>query len=329
MDWTNRRVLVTGGTGSFGHFIVHALLKKGVKEVRVFSRDEKKQYDMRMRYRDRPELTFVLGDIRNLQTTNEAMEGVDVVMQAAALKQVPTCELFPMEAVQTNLLGVENVVAAALRHGIDIFVTISTDKAVKPVNVMGMTKALQERIVLRGNLSRYNHGTRFAAVRYGNVLSSRGSIVPAFRKSLRLGQKLFLTDERMTRFLLTLGDSIELVLFAAANLKGGEVFVRKAPAARVMDIAQVLCEEAGKALAYEVMGIMPGEKINEILVSEEELVRTEDMADYYKIHPWWEKDRPNAIEREYSSRDSLVSLTQIKELLARSDNELAEVGLDL
>lgn len=329
MDWSTKTVLVTGGTGSFGHFIVHGLLQRGVKEVRVLSRDEKKQYDMRVLYKDWPALKFVLGDIRNAQSVFEAMQGADVVFQAAALKQVPTCELFPMEAVQTNILGVENMVAAALRHRIEVFVTVSTDKAVKPVNVMGMTKALQERIVLRGNLSRANRGTRFTAVRYGNVLSSRGSVVPAFRRLLRLGRRLSVTDERMTRFLLTLGDSIELVLFAAGRAQGGELYVRKAPSARILDIARVLADEAGKPLDYDVTGITPGEKLNEILVSEEELVRTESLEDYYIIHPWWSSDRPNMLADEYSSRDHLVDLDSIRTLLARCDRELVEVGADV
>lgn len=329
LDWKTKTVLVTGGTGSFGHYIVHTLLQRGVKEVRVLSRDEKKQYDMRVRYKGRPELTFVLGDIRNAQTVFESTVGVDVVFQAAALKQVPTCEYFPMEAVQTNVLGVENMVAAALRQSVEVFITISTDKAVKPVNVMGMTKALQERIVLRGNLSRQNRGTRFTAVRYGNVLSSRGSVVPAFRRLLRLGQRLTVTDERMTRFLLTLGESIELVLFAARHTEGGEIFVRKAPSGRILDIAQVLAEEAGKPLEYEVVGILPGEKLNEILVSEEELVRSEDVGDYYKIHPWWSGSRPDALTQEYSSADNVVGPDQIRVLLSRCDRELSEVGTDL
>src|SRR3972149_1233582 len=168
MDWKTKTVLVSGGTGSFGHYIVHTLLQRGAKEVRVLSRDEKKQYDMRVRYKSRPELTFVLGDIRNAQTVFESMLGVDVVFQAAALKQVPRCEYFPMEAVQTNVLGVQNLVGAALDHRVKTFVTLSTDKPVKPVNVMGMTKALQERPVLPGNMPRRNRGPRFACVRYGN-----------------------------------------------------------------------------------------------------------------------------------------------------------------
>ena len=251
LNWSDLRVLVTGGTGSFGNFVVRRLLQLGAKEVRILSRDEKKQYDMRVFYESRPDLTFVIGDIRDRASVDEAMKGVQVVFQAAALKQVPTCEHFPMQAVQTNVLGVENVVQSALDHGVERLVAISTDKAVKPVNVMGMTKALQERLVLHGNLSRANKGTKLACVRYGNVLRSRGSVIPFFRSQLTQGKRLTITDEQMTRFLLTLNDAIDLVLYAAENCQGGEVFVRKAPAARVMDIARVLSEEAGKPLEYD------------------------------------------------------------------------------
>ncbi|HXG08251.1 MAG TPA: polysaccharide biosynthesis protein [Gemmataceae bacterium] len=322
-----QRVLVTGGTGSFGNFIVHRLLDLGVKEVRVLSRDEKKQYDMRVFYRGRPDLTFVIGDIRNPNTVEAAMQGIDVVFQAAALKQVPTCEHFPMEAVQTNVLGVENVVTSALRNGVKVLVCISTDKAVKPVNVMGMTKALQERIVLQGNLSRLNRGTRLACVRYGNVLRSRGSVVPFFRRQLQLGQRLTITDRRMTRFLLTLNDAIDLVLFAANTTRGGEVFVRKAPAAKVTDIAAVLCEEFDRPLEYDEIGILPGEKINEVLVSEEELERTADLGSYYMVHPSWTRERPKALRQEYCSLDEVVGKEEIRRLIDRADQEFEVMEL--
>ena len=322
-----RRVLVTGGTGSFGNFIVHRLLRVGVKEVRVLSRDEKKQYDMRVFYRGRKDISFVIGDIRNPNTVEAAMQGIDVVFQAAALKQVPTCESFPMEAIQTNVLGVDNVVNSALRNKVKIMVCISTDKAVKPVNVMGMTKALQERIVLQGNLSRLNQGTLLTCVRYGNVLRSRGSVVPFFRRQLNLGQRITITDVRMTRFLLTLNDAIDLVLFAANTAKGGEIFVRKAPAAKVTDIAAVLCEEFKKPFEFDEIGMLPGEKINEILISEEEIERSVDLDGYYMIHPAWSNERPKAIELEYGSWDQLVGKAEIRRMIDRSDREFEEMEL--
>lgn len=321
MDYSQKSVLVSGGTGSFGNFIVRRLLDLGAKEVRVLSRDEKKQHDMRVFYRGRSNLSFVIGDVRNRERLDEAMSGIDVMFHAAALKQVPACENFPNEAIHTNVIGAQNVVDAALRNKLEAFVMVSTDKAVKPVNVMGMTKALQERIVLKGNQSKLNQGTRFACVRYGNVLRSRGSVIPLFRRLLASDQRLTITDERMTRFLLTLNDAIDLVLYAAAEQKGGEIFVRKAPAARILDLAEICCEEVGKKLEYDVIGLLPGEKLNEIMLTEEELVRTEDLGDYYKIHPWWSKSSFDHITNEYSSFDSVVDKAHILKLIARADKE--------
>jgi UDP-glucose 4-epimerase len=321
MDYSTKTVLVTGGTGSFGNFVVKRLLDAGAREVRVLSRDEKKQYDMRVFYQGRRDLAFIIGDVRNPVVVDEAMEGVDMVFHAAALKQVPTCEQHPHEAIRTNVLGAENLVEAAVRHRVEVMVAISTDKAVKPVNVMGMTKALQERIVLKGNLSRLNKGTRLCAVRYGNVLRSRGSVVPFFRRQLALGQTMTVTDERMTRFLLTLNEAIDLVLYAAEHTQGGEIFVRKAPAARVTDIARVIADEAGQAFAYKVIGILPGEKLDEILVSEEELVRVADCGQYYKVHPWWGSTRPGELDCEFSSRDHIVGIPETKALIAAADLE--------
>lgn len=327
MSTTDQRYLVTGGTGSFGNFIVHRLLDEGAREVRVLSRDEKKQYDLQVFYGGRPELTTVIGDIRDPKTVMETMDGIDVVFQAAALKQVPTCERFPMEAVRTNVLGAENVVDAALRHRVKSVVAISTDKAVKPVNAMGMTKALQERIVLRANLSQANHGTRFTVVRYGNVLRSRGSVVPFFRRQLSRGEQLTITDERMTRFLLTLNDAIGLVLYAAETTEGGEVFVKKAPSARVVDIAEVLSEEAGRPFDYRTIGILPGEKLSEILISEEELLRTEDMGDYLRVHPFWNQQNRHDLEAEYSSHTETVDQGELRDLIASSDAEFEAMEL--
>jgi len=321
IQWNKQRVLVTGGTGSFGSFIVRRLLDLGVCEVRVLSRDEKKQYDMRVFYEENPNLSFVIGDIRQLSTLREAMEGIDIVFQAAALKQVPTCERFPLEAIHTNVLGVSNVVDSALAHGVKRFVSISTDKAVKPVNVMGMTKALQERIVLQANRARSNRGTIFSCVRYGNVLRSRGSVVPFFRRQLALGKRLTITDERMTRFLLTLEEAIDLVLHAAESALGGEIFVRKAPAARVLDIAEAIADEAGKPFEYDMIGTYPGEKLGEILVSEEELERTEQVDSFITIHPWWSSKRPCALEEEFASANEIASLETVKRMIAQADCE--------
>lgn len=327
INWQEKTVLVTGGTGSFGNFIVRRLLDVGVKEVRVMSRDEKKQYDMRVLYDRRSDLKFFIGDIRSPAAVDEAMSGVDIVFQAAALKQVPTCENFPMEAVQTNVLGVENVVKSAMANQVERMVTISTDKAVKPVNVMGMTKALQERLVINANRSERNRGTRLACVRYGNVLRSRGSVVPLFRQLLAAGKTLTITHEKMTRFLLTLNDAIDLVLYAAEHTRGGEIFVRKAPSALILDMGRVLSEELQKPFQYRVIGTLPGEKLNEILVSEEELERSEDRGQYYKIFPWWSEERPYAIRQEYSSLDALTDLDTTRQLIHRADQEFEDLQL--
>jgi UDP-glucose 4-epimerase len=322
-----RTVLVTGGTGSFGHFIVDRLLQAGTREVRVLSRDEKKQHDMRVHYGRRTDLSLMIGDIRDPRTVDEAMRGVDVVFQAAALKQVPSCERFPMEAVRTNVIGAENVVEAALRHGVSTLVAISTDKAVQPVNVMGMSKALQEKIVLRAGESPLNRNTRLSVVRYGNVLRSRGSIVPLFRRQLSRDQRLTITDERMTRFLLTLNDAIDLVLHAALHAESGEIYVRKAPSARVVDIAAVISAEFDRPLEYDLIGILPGEKLHEILISEEETHRTTESGDdYYRIAPWW-SESPARTAETYGSADHLVGPDEIRRLIERSDAEFARMEI--
>jgi len=325
--YAGKTMLVTGGTGSFGNFVVGRLLELGAGEVRVLSRDEKKQYDMRVFYQQRPDLSFIIGDVRSPAQLDEAMSGAHMVFHAAALKQVPACEQNPMEAVRTNVLGADNLIEAALRHKVEAFIMISTDKAVKPVNVMGMTKALQERIVLKANLARTNRGTRFAAVRYGNVLRSRGSVIPHFRRQLKLQQQITITDERMTRFLLTLNDAIDLVMYAGEHARGGEIFVRKAPAARITDIAAVLCEEAGKPLDYRVVGMLPGEKLAEILVSEEELLRVEERGKYYKVRPWWDKATPHQLKREYSSDEHLVDKQAVVKLIGRADKEFEKLEI--
>jgi len=309
----NKVILVTGGTGSFGNFITKRLFEMGVKEIRIFSRDEKKQYDMRLHYKNDSRLKFFIGDIRNPQRVEEVMSGVNIVYQAAALKQVPACEHAPFEAIQTNVLGVQNIITAALKYGVEKVVTVSTDKAVKPVNVMGMTKALQERLIINANHSPQNKGTKFCVVRYGNVLQSRGSVVPFFRRQLSEGEQLTITDEGMTRFLLTLGDAI----------------VKKAPTTKIITIADVLSQEIGKKLDYRVIGKYPGEKLHEILITEEELIRTQDMGDFYKVNPYWIDKKFTDITEEYGSGINLIEDQQsIKTLISRSDDEMLGVSIE-
>lgn len=329
MTYTGKTVLVTGGTGSFGNYIVNRVLGSDVKELRVFSRDEKKQYDMKQIYRGDDRLKFFIGDIRDAERIDEAMNGVDIVYQAAALKHVPVCETAPFEAVQTNVVGVENVIRASLKHRVEKLVCLSTDKAVKPVNVMGMTKALQERLVLAANHSPSNQGTKLCVVRYGNVVLSRGSVIPFFRRLLERGQQLTITDEAMTRFLLTLDDAIDLVVFATENSRGGEVFVKKAPAANIMTLAKILSAEAGKSLDFKVIGKFPGEKIHEILITEEELERTEDHGDFLTIHPSWDESRYTDVSVEYSSGEEVVEdEEQVRSLLRAADEADRSIQMD-
>jgi len=328
MVFENQTVLVTGGTGSFGRFIVAELLEEGAKEIRILSRDEKKQYDMRNHYADRKEINYFVGDIRDRKRVNEVMKNVDIVFQAAALKQVYSCESNPWEAIRTNIVGVENIIDSAISHKVLKVICLSTDKAVKPVNVMGMTKALQERLIIVANQRPGNNHTLLCCVRYGNVMRSRGSAIPFFRKQVKKNKVITITDIHMTRFLLTLGDAMDLVVFATETMKGGEIFVKKSPATTIIDMAKVIAEESGKPFNYTEIGVYPGEKIHEILISEEELSRTEDLGKYYCVNPWWTKKRYAQVKKEYNSKDYLLSEEDIKKLLARSDMEFQKLRYD-
>ena len=325
---TGKRALVTGGTGSFGQFIVRRLLDLGVTEIRLLSRDEKKHYDMRIHYAKEPRIRFITGDIRDERRVRESMYGCDVVFQAAALKHVYNCEEHPYEAVMTNVIGTQNVITAALELGVERFVTVSTDKAVKPVNVMGMTKAIQERLVISANHAANQHGTLACCVRYGNVMSSRGSAIPFFRELAAHAKPITITDREMTRFLLTLNDAIDLVLFAVENMKGGETFIKKAPAVRIMDLARVITEQAGVPFEPVFIGMLRGEKLHEILISEEELPRATDLGDYYVVEPPWAKGGERRVEGEYSSADNLLQTNdEVVALLEKSDAEFATLGI--
>jgi UDP-N-acetylglucosamine 4,6-dehydratase/5-epimerase len=322
-------IVVTGGTGSFGNYIVNRLLRMDVGEIRILSRDEKKQYDMRINYRNNPRLRFFIGDIRDYTRVDQVMEDADVVYQAAALKHVPVCEHSPLEAVKTNVMGVENVIRAASRHKVKRVVCVSTDKAVKPVNVMGMTKAIQERLMISANLAPDNAGTVFTVVRYGNVLLSRGSVVPYFRRLLDHKEPITVTHEGMTRFLLTLDDAIDLVMYATEHAEGGETFVKKAPAAFIAQIAKILCEDAGVEPGYKVIGKFPGEKLHEILITEEELDRTRDNGEYFTIEPWWKRETHRELTEEYSSGNEVLrDAAKIRALIARADRSAMNVHID-
>ncbi len=279
----NKTIMVTGGTGSFGNAAVDQLLQYNPKKIIIFSRDEKKQFDMGHKYNN-DKLRFVLGDVRDRDAVFHAMYGVDYVFHAAALKQVPNCEFAPWEAIKTNALGAHSVIDAALLRDVERVVVLSTDKAVYPINVMGMTKALMERIMIA--VSREKRGkTTLCGTRYGNVMYTRGSVIPYFIDLMKEGKPIVVTDKNMTRFMMPLAHAIDLVLYALTNGKDGEIYVRKSPAATIGDLAQALVEIFNYEGGIEEIGIRPGEKMHESLISSEETFRTEDCGDYYKINP--------------------------------------------
>lgn len=281
-NFNGATVLITGGTGSFGNALLDSLRAGGVREVRIFSRDELKQEHMRIRYGD-PRLKFYLGDVRDRESLNGAMGGVDYLFHAAALKQVPSCEFFPMQAVLTNVAGSANVVASAIAHDVSRVVCLSTDKAVYPVNAMGMTKALMEKVAHAAARSMEAGSTVLSSVRYGNVMCSRGSVIPLFIQQIRAGLPLTVTVPEMTRFLLPLPHAIDLVTFAFHHARQGDLFVRKAPACSVDVLAQALKNLFASDVPVRVIGMRHGEKIYETLATREELTKAEDMGDYYRV----------------------------------------------
>ena len=282
MSLDAKTVLITGGTGSFGKTMANYLLDRGCKEIRILSRDEAKQEEMRIAY-GRPELKFYIGDVRDRQSVDKAMRGVDLVFHAAALKQVPSCEFFPLEAVKTNILGSQNVIDSAVEAGVKSVVCLSTDKAVMPVNAMGMTKALMEKTAQAASRQLGEGEATVSCVRYGNVMCSRGSVIPLFIKQIKEGKPLTITEASMTRFMLSLPDAIELVNFAFENARQGDIFIKKAPACTVKLLAETLLEMFDADNELRVIGMRHGEKLYETLASREELRRSEDMGDYYRV----------------------------------------------
>jgi UDP-N-acetylglucosamine 4,6-dehydratase/5-epimerase len=276
----DKTALVTGGTGSFGQTISRRFLAQGIKELRILSRDEKKQDDMRQQFNNQ-RLKFFLGDVREESSVRDAMRGVDLVFHAAALKQVPSCEFHPMEAVRTNVLGAENVMSAAVSCGVSSVIALSTDKAVYPINAMGLSKALMEKLTIAK--SRTAGDTVLCATRYGNVMASRGSVIPLFIRQLREGREITVTDPNMTRFLMSLEDSVDLVLFAYQNARQGDIFVQKAPACTVSVLAEAIQIVFARKVPVKVIGTRHGEKLYESLVSREEMARAEDLGDFYRI----------------------------------------------
>lgn len=278
----DKTLLITGGTGSFGNAVLKHFLNSELAEIRVFSRDEKKQEDMRIAF-NHEKLKFYIGDVREYDSVNDALIGVDYVFHAAALKQVPSCEFYPMEAVRTNVIGTENVLRAAIANGVRRCVVLSTDKAVYPINAMGMSKAMMEKVMVAKARLCDPERTVLCATRYGNVMASRGSVIPLFLSQLERGLQLTVTDPQMTRFLMSLDESVNLVLYAFQHASPGDIFVQKAPASTVGDLAIALRELLGKPNELKIIGTRHGEKLYESLVSREEMARAEDLGEYYRI----------------------------------------------
>lgn len=322
-------LLITGGTGSFGNAILNRFVNTDFAEIRIFSRDEKKQEDMRIALNN-AKVKFYIGDVREANSVNEAMRGVDYVFHAAALKQVPSCEFYPMEAVRTNVLGAENVMSAAIATGVRRCVMLSTDKAVYPINAMGLSKAMMEKVmVAKSRLSRAEE-TVLCATRYGNVMASRGSVIPLFLAQLQRGKPVTVTDPHMTRFLMSLDESVDLVMHAFEHACPGDIFVQKAPAATVADLAQALKELLRRDNEIKIIGTRHGEKLYESLVSREEIARSVDLGRYYRIPAdsrdlnynkyFVEGEQKISTVDDYTSHNTQrLNVAQVKEVLMQLD----------
>ncbi len=281
----NKILLITGGTGSFGSTVLRRFISEPFSEIRIFSRDEKKQEDQRLHYRD-PRLRYYIGDVRDMRAVSNVVRGVDYIFHAAALKQVPSCEFHPMEAVKTNVIGTDNVLEAAIAAGVERVVCLSTDKAVYPINAMGISKAMMEKVVVAKSRLALGSKTTITGTRYGNVLASRGSVIPLFVDQIRKGLPLTLTDPTMTRFVMTLAEAVDLVLYAFEHGRNGDMFVQKAPAATIEILAQSVLNVLGKPdYPMKIIGTRHGEKLFETLLSREEMAVAEDRGDYYRIPP--------------------------------------------
>lgn len=322
----NKTLLITGGTGSFGNAVMNRFLNSDIKEIRVLSRDEKKQDDMRKKYNNK-KLNFYLGDVRDIESVVPAVSGADFVFHAAALKQVPSCEFYPLEAVKTNILGTENILTASIQHTVKKVVCLSTDKAVYPINAMGMSKALMEKVVVAK--ARISGSTTICATRYGNVMASRGSVIPLFVDQIVSGETITITDPAMTRFMMTLDDAVDLVLHAFRNGSSGDIFVQKSPAATIDTLYKSICELLDKKEhPSRVIGTRHGEKLYEVLLSREEMYHAEDQGDYYRVPAdlrnlnyglYFNEGETNiSKEAEYNSHNTKrLNIPEMKSLLTR------------
>jgi UDP-N-acetylglucosamine 4,6-dehydratase len=320
----NKTLLITGGTGSFGNAVLDRFLDSDIKEIRIFSRDEKKQHDMRVAYNN-SKIKFHIGDVRNENSLRDAMIGVDYVFHAAALKQVPSCEFYPIEAVQTNVLGTENVLNAAISNNVVKVVCLSTDKAVYPINAMGVSKAMMEKVFVAK--SRNSKNTIITGTRYGNVMASRGSVIPHFIDQIKSGKPITVTDPNMTRFMMTLDHAVELVLYAFNNGQSGDIFVQKSPASTIGELAQSLKDIYNSEVEIKTIGIRHAEKMHETLLSKEEFMVAEDLGEYYKVaadnrdlnyDKYFSKGSEIVELEEYNSFNThRLSQIELKDLLAQ------------
>jgi UDP-N-acetylglucosamine 4,6-dehydratase len=333
--FSNKTLLITGGTGSFGNAVLRRFLHTNINEIRIFSRDEKKQDDMRNAYRN-DKLKFYIGNVRDYDSIHSAMHGVDYVFHAAALKQVPSCEFFPLEAVRTNILGTENVLNAAISQDIKTVIVLSTDKAVYPINAMGMSKALMEKVMTAKSRTVDEKKILLCCTRYGNVIASRGSVIPLFVEQIK-GSPLTVTDANMTRFIMSLENAVDLVLYAFQNGKPGDIFVQKAPACTIGDLAVAVKELFGAKNEVKVIGTRHGEKLYETLLNREEMANAQDLGDYYRIPVdardlnynkyFVEGEEQISGKEDYTSNNTkILNVEEIKEVLLKVDYIQEEIG---
>jgi UDP-glucose 4-epimerase len=323
--FNDKKLLITGGTGSFGNAVMKRLLNTGIKEIRIFSRDEKKQDDMRNHYKN-DKLKFYIGDVRDIQSVKNAMHGVDYIFHAAALKQVPSCEFFPLEAVKTNVLGTDNVLSTAIEYGVKKVICLSTDKAAYPINAMGISKAMMEKVFVAKSKTVDPNKTLICGTRYGNVMASRGSVIPLFIEQIKSGQPLTVTDPNMTRFLMSLKEAVELVVYAFQNAGAGDIMVQKAPASTIGDLAQAVKELFDADNEIKVIGTRHGEKRYETLLTKEEYLKAEDMGRFFRVPAdkrdlnydmyFVDGDQKLSTDEEYNSDNTeRLNIEQIKEKL--------------
>ena len=330
-------IINTGGTGSFGNAVLRRFSNTGVKEIRIFSRDEKKQDDMR-KYYNNPKIKFYIGDVRDYDSVDNAMLGIDYVFHAAALKQVPSCEFFPVQAVRTNILGAENVIKAAIANKAKKLIVLSTDKAVYPINAMGMSKALMEKVMIAYSRQQPENGTVLCGTRYGNVMASRGSVIPLFIEQIKSGKPITITDPEMTRYLMSLEEAVELVIYAYQNGQQGDIFVQKSPACTIKDLAQALIELFEAKTTIKIIGTRHGEKKHETLINREEMAKAIELPGYYRIPAdtrdlnydiYFEKGLQKvSMVQDYTSENTQrLTIPEIKEKLLIVDYVKAELGL--